>query len=156
MRGVQYALARKWLPDGKVDIMNERTDSTEDCGFATAIRVMEGKWKVEILCELERASRRFGRLRQAIPAISEKMLTQQLRELEADGLVDRKVYPQPPVKVVYSLTERGAALNAAAAAFCRWGEQFGPSADAQTRAASATANAALASPKTARRHEGSA
>ena len=66
-------------------------DKTADNGFAMAVRMTEGKWKVDILCELGTASRRFGRLRQSIPGISEKMLAQQLRELEADGLVDRKV-----------------------------------------------------------------
>ncbi|MER8438490.1 helix-turn-helix transcriptional regulator [Mesorhizobium sp. M1312] len=101
--------------------MNEPTGN---CGFATAIKAIEGKWKVDILCELGTASRRFGRLRQSIPAISEKMLTQQLRELEADGLVNREVYLGSPIKVVYSLTESGAALNAGAEALCRWGEQF--------------------------------
>ncbi len=98
----------------------------DNCGFAAAIKMIEGKWKVEILCELGTASRRFGRLRRSIPAISEKMLAQQLRELEADGLVDRKVYSQSPAKVVYSLTERGATFSAAAAALCRWGEQSLP------------------------------
>ncbi|AHK44762.1 MULTISPECIES: helix-turn-helix domain-containing protein [Ensifer] len=97
----------------------------ENCGFATALKAIEGKWKVDILCELGKAARRFGRLRQSIPAISEKMLAQQLRELEADGLVDRTVYSSLPAKVVYSLTERGAALNVAAAALCRWGEEGG-------------------------------
>lgn len=100
-------------------------DEAADNGFAMAVRMTEGKWKIDILCELGTASRRFGRLRQSIPGISEKMLAQQLRELEADGLVDRKVYSQTPAKVVYSLTERGAALNAAADSLCRWGEQFG-------------------------------
>lgn len=100
-------------------------DKTADNGFAMAVRMTEGKWKVDILCELGTASRRFGRLRQSIPGISEKMLAQQLRELEADGLVHRKVYSETPAKVVYSLTERGTALNAAAGALCRWGEQFG-------------------------------
>jgi DNA-binding HxlR family transcriptional regulator len=118
--------------------MNKPTD---DCGFATAIKMVEGKWKIQILCELGTSSRRFGRLRQSIPAISEKMLAQQLRELEADGLVDRKVYPESPAKVVYSLTERGAALNAGAAALCRWGEQFRSRADAQMQAASVAAKA---------------
>eukprot|EP01034_Spumella_vulgaris_P018456 gene18456-23579_t len=51
----------------------------ENCGFAAALKAIEGKWKVDILCELGRAARRFGRLRQSIPAISEKMLAQQLR-----------------------------------------------------------------------------
>jgi DNA-binding HxlR family transcriptional regulator len=98
--------------------------STDDCGLSTAIKAIQGKWKVEILCELGTAARRFGRLRQSIPEISEKMLAHQLRELEADGLVDRRVYAESPAKVVYSLTERGATLNAAAAALCGWGEQL--------------------------------
>lgn len=103
--------------------------TAENCGLAAALKAIEGKWKPDILCELGKAARRFGRLRQSIPEISEKMLAQQLRELEADGLVDRQVYPETPVKVVYSLTARGAALNVAAAALCRWGEAAGESAD---------------------------
>jgi DNA-binding HxlR family transcriptional regulator len=101
-----------------------------NCGFTTAIKMIEGKWKIDILCELGAASRRFGRLRQSIPAISEKMLAQQLRELESDGLVARKVYSEvyseSPAKVVYSLTARGAAFNTSAGALCRWGEQLDP------------------------------
>jgi DNA-binding HxlR family transcriptional regulator len=89
-----------------------------DNGFAAAIRMVEGKWKVGTLCELGTAPRRFGRLRQALSGVSEKMLAQQLRELEADGLVDRKVFAEVPAKVVYSLTERGPALNAAAGSLC--------------------------------------
>lgn len=98
------------------------TEATADCGFTTAVRVIGGKWKVDILCELSVAPRRFGRLRRAIPAISEKMLTQQLREMEADGVIARKADPGPPAKVVYSLTAHGAALNDGVAALCRWGE----------------------------------
>ena len=138
MGGQQYALGRKWLPDGKADGMNRSTDS---CGFATAIKMIEGKWKVDILCELGKAPRRFGRLRQSIPGVSEKMLAQQLRELEADGLVDRKAYSEMPAKVVYSLTESGVALNAGADALCRWGEQFGLPDRAQMEASSQTENA---------------
>lgn len=112
--------------------------TVENCGLAAALKAIEGKWKPDILCELGKAARRFGRLRQSIPEISEKMLAQQLRELEADGLVDRRVYPETPVKVVYSLTARGAALNVAAAALCRWGEADEsadlPRADAETAA----------------------
>lgn len=93
-------------------------------GFSTAMRMVSGKWKIDILCELGAAPRRFGRLRQSIPAISEKVLTQHLRELEAEGLVHRKVYPGSSIKVVYSLTESGAALNAGAAGLCSWGDQF--------------------------------
>ena len=100
-------------------------NNSADNGFAAAIKMVEGKGKVDILCELGTASRRFGRLKQALSGISEKMLAQQLRELEADGLVDRKIFSEVPAKVVYSLTERGAALNAAAGSLCLWAEQFG-------------------------------
>ncbi len=65
-------------------------DVTEGCGFTTAVKVIGGKWKVDILCELNVAPRRFGRLRQSIPGISEKMLVEQLREMEADGVIDRQ------------------------------------------------------------------
>ena len=95
-------------------------------GFSTAMKMVAGKWKINILCELGTAPRRFGRLRHSLPTISEKMLTQQLREMEADGLVNRKVYPGSPAKVVYSLTESGAALNAGAEGLCRWAERFQP------------------------------
>jgi DNA-binding HxlR family transcriptional regulator len=108
-------------------------DNSSDNGFAAAIRMVEGKWKVDILCELGTASRRFGRLKQALSGISEKMLTQQLRDLEADGLVDRRVFAEVPAKVVYSLTERGAALNAAAGSLCLWSEQFGVTGCTQVR-----------------------
>jgi len=130
MGGAQYEPGRKWSPGGKGSSM----DKTADNGFAAAVRMTEGKWKIDILCQLGTASRRFGRLRQSIPGISEKMLAQQLREMEADGLVDRKVYSETPAKVVYSLTERGAALNAAADSLCRWGAQFGLPCDIKNKA----------------------
>jgi DNA-binding HxlR family transcriptional regulator len=60
-------------------------NKSADNGFARAVRMIEGKWKIDILCELGTASRRFGRLKQVLPGVSEKMLAQQLRELEADG-----------------------------------------------------------------------
>jgi DNA-binding HxlR family transcriptional regulator len=93
-----------------------------DCGFTTAIRVIGGKWKVEILCVLNEAPRRFGRLRQLIPGISEKMLAQQLREMEADGIVHRQIHDTMPPKVVYSLTVEGADLTIGVARLCQWGE----------------------------------
>lgn len=94
-----------------------------DCGFSTALRIIGGKWKVEILCSLQAAPRRFGRLRQVIPGISEKMLAQQLREMEADGLVRREVHDTLPPKVVYSLTDHGQTLNEGVSSLCQWGEQ---------------------------------
>ena len=64
---------------------------------------------------------RFAELRRQIPVITEKMLTQQLRELEEDGIVDRRVYPTVPPKVEYSLTEYGLSLKRALRALCDWG-----------------------------------
>lgn len=94
----------------------------KDCGFTTAIRIIGGKWKIDILCALNTAPRRYGRLRELIPGISEKMLAQQLREMEADGLVRREAHDTSPPKVVYSLTPHGAALSTSVASLCHWGE----------------------------------
>ncbi|MCR9253557.1 MAG: helix-turn-helix transcriptional regulator [bacterium] len=66
-----------------------------------------GTWKMPILWRLKDRIFRFGELRKDIPHISDKMLTTQLRELEADGFVDRKVYPVVPPKVEYSITDKG-------------------------------------------------
>lgn len=93
-------------------------------GFSVAMKLIAGKWKIDILCALSTAPRRFGRLRHSIPDISEKMLAQQLREMEADGLVKRQAYSGLPAKVVYSLTESGAALCAGAEGLCRWSERY--------------------------------
>lgn len=99
------------------------TGNAEDCGFSTAIVVIGGKWKATILWELHVAPRRFGRLRQLIPGISEKVLAAQLREMERDGIIDRRVFEQSPPKVVYSLTAHGAALNAGVHALAEWGQR---------------------------------
>jgi DNA-binding HxlR family transcriptional regulator len=111
----------------------------DDCGFTTAIRVIGGKWKVDILCALNAAPRRFGRLRQLIPGISEKMLAKQLRDMEADGLVHREVHDTLPPKVVYSLTDLGLSLTGGVVSLCQWGEMH----QRQARAYHEPAHAAL-------------
>jgi len=93
------------------------------CGLDATIDVIAGKWKALILWELDGGTRRFGALRRGVSGISEKMLIQQLRELEADGLVHREAYPEIPPRVEYSLTELGASLNAALLPLCEWGER---------------------------------
>ena len=75
------------------------------------MEVVGGKWKLAILNLLLVDTRRFGELSRAMPNITPRMLTRQLRELEADGLVRRTVYPQVPPKVEYSLTEIGRSLE---------------------------------------------
>ncbi|HEY6739328.1 MAG TPA: helix-turn-helix domain-containing protein, partial [Actinopolymorphaceae bacterium] len=93
------------------------------CGIDAAMDVLAGKWKSLILWELEHyGTRRFGELRRGLPGVSEKMLIQHLREMEADGLVRREVYREVPPKVEDSLTEDGRSLNAALAPLCAWGD----------------------------------
>jgi DNA-binding HxlR family transcriptional regulator len=92
------------------------------CGIDAGMDVVSGKWKSLILWELDaHPVRRFGELRRGLPGVSEKMLVQHLREMEADGLVHREVYPEVPPKVEYSLTEEGRSLNAALAPLGAWG-----------------------------------
>ena len=94
------------------------------CGIDAAMDVVSGKWKVLILWELnEHGVRRFAELRRGLPGVSEKMLTQHLREMEEDGLVRREVYREVPPKVEYSLTEQGRSLNAALAPLGAWGTE---------------------------------
>ncbi len=93
------------------------------CGLDAAVDVIGGKWKPLILWALHLDTRRFGELRRDIPGISEKMLIQQLREMETDGIVHREVYREVPPKVEYSLTEFGDSLNSALGPLSEWGEQ---------------------------------
>ncbi|PSL01014.1 HxlR family transcriptional regulator [Murinocardiopsis flavida] len=92
------------------------------CGIDAALDVVSGKWKGLILRELaEHGIRRFSELRRALPGVSEKMLTQHLRELEVDTLVHRRVYAEVPPRVEYSLTEHGRTLNRALVPLGDWG-----------------------------------
>lgn len=92
------------------------------CGVGPAFEVIGGKWKAVILCELQTRALRFGELKRLVEGISEKMLVQQLRELEADGLVSRKVFHEVPPKVEYATSRLGASLTAALAPLADWGE----------------------------------
>ncbi|MGW7075612.1 winged helix-turn-helix transcriptional regulator [Streptomyces sp. NPDC054871] len=96
---------------------------TYTCGLDAAIDIMGGKWKGLILFALHEGALRFGELRRAVPGISERMLTLQLREMENSGLVHREVFHQVPPKVEYSLTEFGQSLNTAMMPLGEWGEE---------------------------------
>jgi DNA-binding HxlR family transcriptional regulator len=100
-----------------------RNDQEYRCGLAPALAVIGGKWKALILWEIAIQPRRFGELRRLVPGISEKMLIQQLREMEADGFVHREAFLEVPPRVEYSVTELGASLNAALIPLCAWGEE---------------------------------
>ncbi|MFC4590196.1 winged helix-turn-helix transcriptional regulator [Sphaerisporangium corydalis] len=93
------------------------------CGLDAAVDLMGGKWKARILWQLHDGPHRFGELRRSLTGISEKMLIQQLRELEADELVHREVYREVPPKVEYSLTGFGATLNEALVPLGDWGHE---------------------------------
>ncbi|MDP1420972.1 winged helix-turn-helix transcriptional regulator [Peribacillus simplex] len=86
------------------------------------LEVMGGKWKCVILCHLTHGKKRTSELKRLMPNITQKMLTQQLRELEQDGVINRIVYNQVPPKVEYELSEYGQSLESILSALCTWGE----------------------------------
>lgn len=85
-----------------------------------ALAIIGDKWKILILCQLYEGTRRFSELFRSINNINQKMLTQQLRSLEYDGLISRKVYAEVPPKVEYSLTSLGRSLNPVIEAMFDW------------------------------------
>lgn len=93
------------------------------CGLDAAADVIDGKWKPRILWALHHGPMRFGELRRNVAGVSEKMLIQQLRELEKDGIVHREIYREVPPKVEYSLTDLGQSLNTALLPLGDWGER---------------------------------
>ncbi len=94
----------------------------EDCPVRATLDVIGGKWKPVILYHLMTGPKRHGELRRLLPDATQKMLTQQLRELERDGIIGRKVYPEKPPRVEYAFTLRGRTLRPVIEALCAWGE----------------------------------
>ncbi|MEL7567362.1 MAG: helix-turn-helix domain-containing protein [Dehalobacterium sp.] len=94
------------------------------CSMELTIGLIGGKWKSLILWNIGENTLRFGELRKALPQVTQKMLTQQLRELEENGLVHRLVYTQVPPKVEYSLTDAGKSLLPILALLCQWGLDY--------------------------------
>ena len=92
-----------------------------DCGLAVALAVIGGKWKMLILYHVCHGTRRFGELRRLLPGISEKMLIQDLRQMQANDLVVRKDYKEVPPRVEYSITPFGRALGTSLVPLCTWG-----------------------------------
>jgi DNA-binding HxlR family transcriptional regulator len=99
-------------------------DGQFGCPVEITLALLGNKWKVLILRELFKGTRRFGELSRGVPGISQKMLTQQLRQMEADNLVSRKIYPEVPPRVEYSLTEIGKSLKPILDAMHRWGAKY--------------------------------
>jgi len=95
----------------------------DECSVRAALGVIGGKWKPVIARYLMLGTKRFGELRRLMPDVTQKMLTQQLREMERDGIVSREIYRQIPPKVEYSLTPYGKTLRPLLEALCKWGEK---------------------------------
>ncbi|MFI6731168.1 winged helix-turn-helix transcriptional regulator [Streptomyces atratus] len=113
--------------------MRDRTEETpEYCAIECAMEVLGGRWKLAILKELLAGTRRFSELKRALPRITQRMLTRQLREMETDGLVIRNVYREVPPKVEYSLTEIGRSLDGIAEQLDTWGRWYRASRAAET------------------------
>lgn len=95
-----------------------------NCPVETALKLIGGKYKVLILWHLMNGTLRYGELARLIPEATPKMLTQQLRELEGDGLLTRTVYPVVPPKVEYSLTDLGRSLKPLLSSMYGWGASY--------------------------------
>ena len=95
-----------------------------DCPVATTVQLIGSKWKLLILRNLLVRPWRFNELRASLPGISQKVLTNSLREMEADGIVIRTVYPEVPPRVEYSLSELGETMRPVLDAMKTWGENY--------------------------------
>ncbi|MEU6113325.1 winged helix-turn-helix transcriptional regulator [Streptomyces sp. NPDC047117] len=105
--------------------VREQVDEMADyCNTEVMLAVVGGKWKLLILKYLLLGTHRFGELKQAMPTVTQRMLTRQLRELEDDGLVRRTVYPEVPPKVEYSLTAVGRSLEEIIERLDGWGSWY--------------------------------
>ncbi len=94
------------------------------CCVDSTIKVIGGKWKLIMLWHLAQQTMRFSELEKNIPGVTQKMLAQQLREMEKDRLITRKVYPVVPPKVEYSITDHGRSLGKVLRELNNWGEKL--------------------------------
>ena len=111
--------------------MEKKTKGDNDINMHDQMRrafaLLSGKWKLEIMWLLNQRVHRFGELRKAIPGITQHMLTAQLRELEADGLVSRTVFAEVPPRVEYGITQKARGLGPAMDALAAWWQKYGDS-----------------------------
>lgn len=95
-----------------------------DCPVETTLTLISDKWKVLILRDLMPGIKRFGELKKSVGNVSQKVLTEKLRQMEESGLLVRTVYPEVPPRVVYALTPLGRSLKPILDAMQAWGEQY--------------------------------
>ncbi len=100
-----------------------RLDCSPGCAVEATLQFIDGKWKGVVLFHLLDRTLRFNEIRRLLPNVTPRMLTTQLRELEADGFIDRTVYAQVPPKVEYSLTPLGRSLEPVVLALKSWGDE---------------------------------
>ena len=105
--------------------------SEGDCPAEFTLEMIGGRWKIPLIFHLVDGPRRFSELARSLAGVSQKMLTQQLREMERNGLVERRVYAQVPPRVEYELTALGKSLKPVVDAMCEWGEAHGAAAERQ-------------------------
>jgi DNA-binding HxlR family transcriptional regulator len=110
---------------GGLDARRARYPDLANCPVRSVLDRISGKWHTLLLIALADEPRRFGELRRALPDISQRMLTQSLRELQRDGLISRRVYPTAPPSVDYRLTDLGRSLLTPLGALIRWAEDRG-------------------------------
>ena len=103
---------------------HKRYDCDFGCPVEACLEVIGGKWKGVILFHLLGGTRRFNELRRLMPAVTQRMLTRQLRELESDQIVERTVFPEVPPRVEYSLTDFGKTLEPILRMLQQWGTQY--------------------------------
>ncbi|GGM93542.1 hypothetical protein GCM10010967_28380 [Dyadobacter beijingensis] len=103
-----------------------------NCDMAYTLDLIGGRWKPSILWRLAYGALRYSDLRRSLPAVSERILILQLREMEADGLISRKVYPEVPPRVEYQLTEVGRSLEPVINVLTAWGSENRPGSERKT------------------------
>lgn len=103
---------------------HDKYDCNFGCPVEAALEAIGGKWKGVILYHLQSGTKRFNELRRLIPDVTQRMLTKQLRELEADQIIERQIYAEVPPKVEYSMTEFGETLSPILSALQQWGKKY--------------------------------
>lgn len=108
------------VKNGKILVFDEKS-----CPVTATMQVLGGKWKAILINAIYHTSpARFGELKRSVKGITQSMLTQQLRELEEDGLISRKIYAEIPPRVEYTLTEFGLTLSPIMLSMAKWGEEY--------------------------------
>lgn len=100
-------------------------DCHEGCPVEASLEIIGGRWKGVLLYHLMQRKHRFSEFQRNLPGLTQRVLTQQLREMEADGLISRTIYPEVPPRVEYALTEKGQTLKPVIDSLFSWGVDYG-------------------------------